>query len=64
MSLFTEGWPNEEIFSKFDSGQELTGQESLAYLCAGFSNATHNNYDAETLFNRITKDFTVQIKKE
>lgn len=64
MSLFTEGWPNEEIFDKYEQGEELTGQEALAFLCASFSNATKNNYDAEALFNRINSNFSLKLKKE
>lgn len=56
MSVFVDGWPKEDVFTKFDSGEELNGQQALAFLCAAFSNATKNNYNAEDLFNRITID--------
>lgn len=61
--LFIDGWPNEEIMKKFENGSELSGEEALALLCAHFSNATHNNYDAESLFNRVSSGFSIKIKK-
>lgn len=64
MSLFNEGWPKQEIFEKFENGEELTGQEALAFLCASFSNATKNNYDAEALFERIGGNYSLKIKKD
>lgn len=64
MSLFTDGWVNEEVFNKFESGKELSGQEALAFLCAAFSNATKNNYDAEALFNRLNTNYSIKIKKD
>lgn len=60
--LFENGWPVEAIFDKLDKEKELTGVEAFAYLAASFSNATKNNYDAESLFNRISKNFDIIIK--
>ena len=60
--LFEDGWTVEAIFDKLDKEKELTGMEAFAYLAASFSNATKNNYDAESLFNRISKDFDIIIK--
>lgn len=60
--LFEEGWPVEAIFDKFDKENQLSGMEAFAFLAASFSNATKNNYDAESLFNRINKNFDIVIK--
>lgn len=60
--LFEEGWPVEAIFDKFDKENQLTGLEAFAFLAASFSNATKNNYDAESLFNRISKNYDIIIK--
>lgn len=62
--LFVDGWPTEDIFNKFENGEELSGQQALALLCAKFSNATKGNYDAEALFNRVSGNFSIKIKKE
>lgn len=61
--LFKDGWPNDAIFDKYQSGQELKGPEALAFLAAQFSNATHGNYDAESLFERVSSSFSIVIKK-
>lgn len=37
MSHFTDGWTKEEIFNKFENGEELTGQEAIAFfMCCIF----------------------------
>lgn len=61
--LFKDGWPVDAIFDKYENGQELKGQEALAFLAAQFSNATHGNYEAELLLERISTNFTITIKK-
>lgn len=60
--LFEDGWPVEAIFDKFDKENQLSGMEAFAFLAASFSNATKNNYDAESLFNRISKNYDIIIK--
>lgn len=60
---FNDEWPIDVIWEKYESGQALSGNEALALLASKFSNATHGNYSAESLFERINTDFSITIKK-
>lgn len=54
----------EAIIDKYESGQELTNQEALAFLPVVFSNATNGNYEPEKLFEDISTSFSITIKKQ
>jgi hypothetical protein len=66
MTIFTdEGFPVESLFDRLDAGEKLEGEEALAVLAGGFSNATHGNYSAEQMVERsgAASRYKVTIEK-
>jgi hypothetical protein len=70
MLMTTEIWneagdhPHESLNDKLNATGKLEGEEATAYVAGAFSNATHNNYSALQLFERVYVDFKITLEKK